>query len=52
MKKEAKKAPSGDPTALVRAVAVPVLGVVRISASTEEELRQRLAELREASLDW
>jgi hypothetical protein len=47
-----KKIPGRDPIALVRVVAVSVLGVVRISASTEEELHQKLVELRRTSLDY
>jgi protein involved in polysaccharide export with SLBB domain len=33
-------------------VVLPVLGVIRVKARTPEELRERLAELREASCDW
>jgi hypothetical protein len=36
---------------LVVIVAMPVLGMVRIKASTEKELREKIAELR-AALDW
>jgi GTP-binding protein EngB required for normal cell division len=42
-----------DPIAILRVVVdVPGFGVTQVSASSEEELRKKITELREASLDY
>jgi hypothetical protein len=48
---KAKKTWQKEDDPIVVLVAAPMLGIVRVSARTQEELREKIAELRTA-LEW